>query len=160
MRGTIIKGSRVRTFWWGLEKSRKHIKVHCNVVDDQVKISKMGKQYQDYKIRVFQNVCIHRGMKLIEKEMILKGAIRCPYHSWCYKQTGENCATPHISGPGINFHQNVSKEELSLIEVRSHVWRDIIFINVDGTAGDFEEINKPLINRLKEFNFLRRNKWL
>lgn len=107
---------------------------------------------EDNKIRVFQNVCIHRGMKLIEKEAILKGAIRCPYHSWCYKQTGENCATPHIGGPGLNFHKDVPKEELNLIEVRSHVWRDIIFINLDGRAKNFEEINKPLIERWKEFN--------
>ena len=39
---------------------------------------------QDKKIRVFQNVCRHRGMTLIEEPIVLKGAIRCPYHSWCY----------------------------------------------------------------------------
>ena len=105
------------------------------------------KSKQDEKIRVFQNVCRHRGMILIEEPTILKGAIRCPYHSWCYKQTGEVVATPHIGGPGYNYHSAINKNELSLIEVRSHIWRDVIFINPDGMAPPFEEVHKPLLDR-------------
>ena len=106
---------------------------------------------QDKKIRVFQNVCRHRGMILIEKPTILKGAIRCRYHSWCYKQTGEVVATPHIGGPGYNFHTGIKNEELSLFEVRSHIWRDVIFVNPDGMAPPFEEVYKPLLDRWKVF---------
>ncbi|MDB2635679.1 aromatic ring-hydroxylating dioxygenase subunit alpha [Alphaproteobacteria bacterium] len=107
---------------------------------------------QDKKIRVFQNVCRHRGMVLIEEPTILKGAIRCPYHSWCYKQTGEVVATPHIGGPGYNYHSGIDKSELSLIEVRSHIWRDVIFVNPDGAAPPFEEVHKPLLDRWATFN--------
>ena len=107
---------------------------------------------QDKKIRVFQNVCRHRGMTLIEEPTVLKGAIRCPYHSWCYKQTGEVVATPHIGGPGYNYHSDINKSELSLIEVRSHVWRDVIFVNPDGRAKPFEEVHKPLLERWSSFD--------
>ncbi|MDB3974489.1 aromatic ring-hydroxylating dioxygenase subunit alpha [Alphaproteobacteria bacterium] len=107
---------------------------------------------QDKKIRVFQNVCRHRGMVLIEEPTILKGAIRCPYHSWCYKQTGEVVATPHIGGPGYNYHSGIDKNELSLIEVRSHIWRDVIFVNPDGMAPPFEEVHKPLLDRWAVFD--------
>ena len=107
---------------------------------------------QDQKIRVFQNVCRHRGMVLIEEPTILKGAIRCPYHSWCYKQTGEVVATPHIGGPGYNYHSGIDKNELSLIEVRSHIWRDVIFVNPDGMAPPFEEVHKPLLDRWAVFD--------
>ena len=106
---------------------------------------------QDKKIRVFQNVCRHRGMILVEKPTVLKGAIRCPYHSWCYKQTGEVVATPHIGGPGYNFHSGIKNEELSLFEVKSHIWRDVIFVNPDGMAPPFEEFYKPLLDRWKVF---------
>ena len=106
---------------------------------------------QDKKIRVFQNVCRHRGMILVEKPTVLKGAIRCPYHSWCYKQTGEVVATPHIGGPGYNFHSGIKNEELSLFEVKSHIWRDVIFVNPDGMAPPFEEVYKPLLDRWKVF---------
>ncbi|MDA7547005.1 Rieske 2Fe-2S domain-containing protein, partial [Candidatus Pelagibacter sp.] len=37
---------------------------------------------KDLKIRVFHNVCSHRGFKLIDKPCTLKNVIRCPYHSW------------------------------------------------------------------------------
>ena len=106
---------------------------------------------QDEKIRVFQNVCRHRGMILIEEPTVLKGAIRCPYHSWCYKQTGEVVATPHIGGPGYNYHSGIDKSELSLLEVRSHIWRDVIFVNPDGTAPPFEEVHRPLLDRWSVF---------
>ena len=106
---------------------------------------------QDEKIRVFQNVCRHRGMILIEEPTVLKGAIRCPYHSWCYKQTGEVVATPHIGGPGYNFHSGIDKSELSLLEVRSHIWRDVIFVNPDGMAPPFEEVHQLLLDRWSVF---------
>ncbi len=106
---------------------------------------------QDEKIRVFQNVCRHRGMILIEEPTVLKGAIRCPYYSWCYKQTGEVVATPHIGGPGYNYHSGIDKSELSLLEVRSHIWRDVIFVNPDGMAPPFEEVHQPLLDRWSVF---------
>ena len=91
-------------------------------------------------------------MVLIEEPTLLKGAIRCPYHSWCYKQTGEVVATPHIGGPGYNYHSGIDKNELSLIEVRSHIWRDVIFVNPDGMAPPFEEVHKPLLDRWAVFD--------
>ena len=39
---------------------------------------------KDMKIRVFHNVCSHRGFKLLDKPCNLKNVIRCPYHSWSY----------------------------------------------------------------------------
>ena len=107
---------------------------------------------EDSKIRVFQNVCPHRGMKLIQEPTILKGAIRCPYHSWCYSQTGKNCATPHIGGPGINFHKDISKEDLNLIEVKSFIWRGVIFVNLDGKAKNFEQVNESILKRWELFD--------
>ena len=35
-------------------------------------------------VRVFQNICRHRGMILVSEPKKIEGAIRCPYHSWCY----------------------------------------------------------------------------
>ena len=36
---------------------------------------------KDMKIRVFHNVCSHRGFKLLNKPCSLKNVITCPYHS-------------------------------------------------------------------------------
>ena len=91
------------------------------------------------EIKVFQNTCRHRGMILVEeKKNIGNGVIRCAYHSWCYAQTGELITTPHVGGPGQNAHEGIDRSTLGLTEIRSHVWMDIIFVNVSGVAPDFE----------------------
>ncbi|WP_170449686.1 aromatic ring-hydroxylating oxygenase subunit alpha [Ruegeria arenilitoris] len=103
-------------------------------------------------VRVFQNICRHRGMILVEEPRKIEGAIRCPYHSWCYSTEGRLVATPHVGGPGQNAHDAVSKSELGLIEVRSHIWRDVVWINVSGDAPTFEDANARLIERWAEFD--------
>ena len=103
-------------------------------------------------VRVFQNICRHRGMILVEEPRKIEGAIRCPYHSWCYSTEGRLVATPHVGGPGQNAHDAVSKSELGLIEVRSHIWRDVVWINASGGAPTFEDANARLIERWAEFD--------
>ena len=41
------------------------------------------------KIKVFHNVCSHRGVKLVDKPGNIRNVIRCPYHSWSYTADGE-----------------------------------------------------------------------
>ena len=103
-------------------------------------------------VRVFENICRHRGMILVDAPRRIEGAIRCPYHSWCYSTTGALVATPHVGGPGHNTHDAIRRDELSLNEVRSHVWRDIVWINVSGGAPPFEEAMADLIARWAAFD--------
>jgi choline monooxygenase len=103
-------------------------------------------------VRVFQNICRHRGMILVEEPRKIEGAIRCPYHSWCYGTDGRLVSTPHVGGPGQNTHASIDRDLLGLIEVRSHIWRDVIWINIDGKALPFKEENAELIKRWAEFD--------
>ena len=104
------------------------------------------------QVRVFQNICRHRGMILVEEARKIEGAIRCPYHSWCYSTEGKLVSTPHVGGPGHNTVEGIDKNLLGLIEVRSHIWMDVIWINVSGTALPFEEANAELLARWAEFD--------
>ena len=90
-------------------------------------------------IRVFENVCRHRGMILVDAPKRVGGSIRCPYHSWCYGLDGRLAATPHVAGPGQNMHPSIRRDELGLNAIRHVVWRDIIFVNISGDAPEFEE---------------------
>ena len=101
-------------------------------------------------IGVFQNTCRHRGMILVDKPQKIRGAIRCPYHSWCYGLNGALRTTPHVGGPGRNTHEDVNMDELGLLRIRSYVWRDVIFVNVDGTAPAFEDVHGELQERWNE----------
>jgi len=105
---------------------------------------------KDNEVRVFLNACRHRGMILLEEPRKIEGAIRCPYHSWCYSLKGELKATPHVGGPGQNSHPDMKRENLGLIEIRSRVWRDVIFVNMDGKAAPFEQHAATLLSRWAE----------
>lgn len=102
-------------------------------------------------VRVFQNTCRHRGMILVEKPGKIEGAIRCPYHSWCYGTDGRLVSTPHVGGPGKNTDENIDRATLGLIEIRSHIWRDVIWINISGTAPEFEVAMADVLERWAEF---------
>jgi phenylpropionate dioxygenase-like ring-hydroxylating dioxygenase large terminal subunit len=107
---------------------------------------------KDGDVRVFQNTCRHRGMILVDEARKIEGAIRCPYHSWCYSTKGKLVATPHVGGPGMNSHADMDPDTLGLIEIRSHIWRDVVFINVSGDEAPFEELHADLIARWSEFD--------
>ncbi len=105
---------------------------------------------KDGAVRVFYNTCRHRGMILVDAPRKIEGAIRCPYHSWCYSTKGRLVTTPHVGGPGQNTHDAIDRDTLGLIEVRSHIWRDVVFINVSGNAPDFEVVHADLLKRWSE----------
>jgi phenylpropionate dioxygenase-like ring-hydroxylating dioxygenase large terminal subunit len=101
-------------------------------------------------VGVFQNTCRHRGMILISEPTKVRGAIRCPYHSWCYELSGALRTTPHVGGPGRNTHEDVNRNELGLFRVRSYVWRDVVFVNVSADAPEFTEVRADLMARWAE----------
>jgi len=102
-------------------------------------------------IRVFHNVCSHRGYKILQTPCNLKNVLRCPYHSWSYDFDGKLVATPHLGG--MNKHENESfdKKSSGLKEVRSSTWLDMIFVNIANNEISFEEYIKPLNSRWTKF---------
>lgn len=109
---------------------------------------------KDGDVRVFQNICRHRGMILVAAPRRIEGAIRCPYHSWCYSTKGALVSTPHVGGPGHNTHEAIRRDELGLSEIRSHIWRDVVWINVSGDAPPFAEAHADLLRRWADFEQL------
>ncbi len=103
------------------------------------------------KIKVFHNVCSHRGYKILQKPEKINNVIRCPYHSWSYDFDGNLLATPHIGGMNKNEAKGFDKSCSGLKEVRSYVWLDLIFVNTSSNAESFEEYIKPLSERWSKF---------
>lgn len=103
------------------------------------------------EIKVFHNVCSHRGMLLVHDEMEAQGALRCKYHSWSYNLDGELKGTPHLGGIGQQKSDGFNHCDHGLKAVRSVVWMDIIFINLSGDAPDFEAHTRPLTEQWDTF---------
>ena len=106
---------------------------------------------KEKKIRVFHNVCSHRGFKLLDKPCSLKNVLRCRYHSWSYNFEGKLVVTPNIGGLNIHESEKFDKSKSNLKEVRSKVWMDIIFVNINNNEIEFNEYVKPLEDRWLKF---------
>jgi len=106
---------------------------------------------KEQKIRVFHNVCSHRGFKLLDEPCSLKNTLRCPYHSWSYSFDGKLVSTPHIGGLNIHESEKFDKSKSNLKEVRSKVWMDMIFVNINNNEIEFSEYIKPLEDRWSKF---------
>jgi choline monooxygenase len=97
-------------------------------------------------LRVFHNVCSHRGAMLVADGARSGPRIVCPYHGWAYRLNGELAATPHVDGAGLHgageFHRS-----LGLRRVRSAEWAGHVFVNLSGTAPEFADWIKPAAER-------------
>ena len=103
------------------------------------------------EVRVFHNVCSHRGNELVWEACSVKGSLRCPYHAWTYDFDGNLRGTPHVGGPGKHELEGFERERHGLRAVRTAIWMDLVFVNVSGTAAEFNEHIAPLAARLHKF---------
>lgn len=103
------------------------------------------------ELRVFHNVCSHRGMRLVAAGRDATAVITCPYHAWTYELNGRLRGTPHVGG--VNQHQceGFDRSQHGLVPVRSAVWMGILFINLSGDAPAFADHIAPLQARIEPF---------
>jgi phenylpropionate dioxygenase-like ring-hydroxylating dioxygenase large terminal subunit len=100
------------------------------------------------QLRVFHNVCRHRGALLVgDADRKTGRAIVCPYHAWAYGLDGRCMTAPC-------FHRNerrnlrpTREDDLDLIEVRTRVWIDTVFVDLSGEAPPLEDTIGPLESR-------------
>lgn len=112
---------------------------------------------EDGKVRCFHNVCRHRGTKLVLTPKNVR-TIACGWHCWTYGLDGSLRNTPIIDGPRTTGHDLFDRSKLGLIEVRSVVWNDAVFVNMSGQGRSFEEFSAPLDElfapyRLADYDF-------
>lgn len=103
---------------------------------------------KNHTLRVFHNVCSHRGMQLVtQADKLGTGLIRCPYHSWSYDFAGSLRGTPMIGGTEHNEHPDFDPSLHGLKPVRHALWMDNIFVNLSAGAEPFDDFIKPLMQR-------------
>lgn len=80
---------------------------------------------RDDVIRGFYNVCRHRGSRLLDEESgRVRGVIRCPYHSWCYRPDGSLASTPMLE------EDEVDRDRTGLWPVHVAEWEGFVFVNL------------------------------
>jgi choline monooxygenase len=96
-------------------------------------------------LRVFENVCPHRGFPLVERAEATS-AIRCPYHRWSFDLLGSAVSAPFYDrrSPSGGAEQYRLPD---LFEVPHGEWGGIVFADLSGTAPPFIEWIAPLAQR-------------
>lgn len=103
------------------------------------------------EVRVFHNVCSHRGRQLVDAPCRVEAGLRCPYHSWHYGLDGALKGTPHIGGMNIHSCAGFDRAGKGLRPVRCAVWCDTVFINLSGEAEPFEAYIRPVMDRWRAY---------
>ncbi|HET8678492.1 MAG TPA: aromatic ring-hydroxylating dioxygenase subunit alpha [bacterium] len=79
---------------------------------------------EDGRIRVFLNVCRHRGMRMCRVDLGNTSHFRCPYHGFTYDNGGRLIGVPFQSEVyGADF----DRSRLSLLEARCATYAGLVF---------------------------------
>lgn len=84
---------------------------------------------KDKGLRVFYNVCQHRGHLLLEGRGHVKNRIVCPYHAWCFGLDGE-LQVARLTRDVPEF----DRSEFALTPINHTVVAGMIFVNFDADA--------------------------
>ncbi len=101
------------------------------------------------KIKVFFNVCRHRGTQLCTEVSgnFKSKSIQCPYHAWTYGLDGKLLGAPHMKD-GNGF----SKAKCALHQAGVHIWEGFIFICLNENPDPFEVQMEALIGKFSDWN--------
>jgi len=106
----------------------------------------------DGAIRVFHNVCRHRGAVMVAQPCKGRRLLTCPYHAWAYGLDGSLRSRPHFHG-GDRHDTDPGPDAPGLVPVRHAVWNDLVFVNISGDAPAFEDHWEPFARRTTDYDF-------
>lgn len=86
---------------------------------------------RDGAINAFINACRHRGFPVATGPGA-GNTIRCRYHAWTYDLAGNLKGAPRAEREPC-----FPSDELSLLPVAAHVWRDLVFVNLSDAPAPF-----------------------
>ena len=101
-------------------------------------LSLLATRDRDGEIRVFYNVCQHRGARLVDAEAGCRHRFTCPYHAWTWDNTGRLIGVPHLA----QGFPDLDKESHALKQVPSAVRSGFVWVSLD--SGDGVDIDAHL----------------
>jgi len=111
---------------------------------------------ENNEIRVFHNVCRHRGAKLVTECKNSRKFI-CPNHSWSYSLEGKLIARPHFHGGEKHDVNREACHRADLQGVACETWFDWVFVNISGEAPDFSASIKPIVDKIEGYDLSELN---
>ena len=87
------------------------------------------------ELRVFHNMCRHRGTQLLRTVGKRKKVFTCPYHDWSYSLEGELISVPEEK----TEFPNLDKKKLCLHQGSYGIWRGMLFVHPDKNAESIDK---------------------
>jgi phenylpropionate dioxygenase-like ring-hydroxylating dioxygenase large terminal subunit len=94
----------------------------------------------DEGVRAFQNVCRHRGVRVVAGRGRTESGFTCPFHGWCYGLDGKNT---HVTQARTFAEHNLHPDDINLTPVRCEVWGGCAWINLDDDAPPLRQCIEP-----------------
>jgi phenylpropionate dioxygenase-like ring-hydroxylating dioxygenase large terminal subunit len=91
---------------------------------------------EDGVVRVFLNMCRHRGMRVCRADLGNTSHFRCPYHGFTYRNTGELTGVPMQEEA---YGTALDKTQLPLVGAKTAQFRGLIFATWDPQAPPLED---------------------
>jgi phenylpropionate dioxygenase-like ring-hydroxylating dioxygenase large terminal subunit len=114
----------------------------------------------DTQVRVFYNVCQHRGNRLVTAEVgSLAGRdFACAYHGWQFGVDGRLNVVPDED----DFPQGSPCGVRNLVEIQSDTWGGFIWFNMDDDATPLREWLNPVADQLDAYRMqdMKRTHWV
>ncbi|MDQ0419877.1 phenylpropionate dioxygenase-like ring-hydroxylating dioxygenase large terminal subunit [Peteryoungia aggregata LMG 23059] len=137
---------------------RTHWQIACHVSDvaetgRYITLDLVGERVlvlrdKDGVVRAFNNVCRHRGSRLVTAEAgHCRGALVCPFHGWVYNLDGtlRGPARPESFPP-------LDKHEFALSGIETEVWLGFVFIRLKpGPQPSVADLMKPFEEELAHY---------
>jgi len=102
---------------------------------------------QDGSLTSYFNVCQHRAHRLLEGEGKLGPILTCPYHGWAYGQDGKL-----RTARGRENEADFDTDAYCLESIPLGEMLGFIFVNLDGSAPDFETVTAGIKAEIEAFS--------
>jgi phenylpropionate dioxygenase-like ring-hydroxylating dioxygenase large terminal subunit len=91
---------------------------------------------EDGVVRVFLNVCRHRGMRICRSDLGNSAHFRCPYHGWTYRNDGQLTGVPYQQ---LAYGDTLDRDTIQLRQARVAEYSGLIFATWDDAACSLED---------------------
>ncbi len=112
----------------------------------------------DMKIRMFYNVCQHRGNLLVHDEQGSVKDFACAYHGWRFARDGELTRVPCPE----DFPQGNPCGKLNLIEIPCETFAGFVWYNMDESCGSLSDYLGPVMEQIDTYQMenMHRTTWV
>lgn len=99
---------------------------------------------RDDLVRVFFNVCRHRGTRLCDGQAgRFADTIQCPYHAWTYSTEGRLIGAPHMHDV-----EGFDRDDYPLHAAAVSESNGFLFVNIDPSPQPFDAWFGPMLEQL------------